>query len=48
MSGDDATALEFMQAGGQGVISVTLYVLPVLWRSFVMQHQLAKSRLHKN
>lgn len=47
LSGDDGTYVEFLAAGGHGVISVATHVIPkqmVQWRKWVLEGQLEKAR----
>lgn len=47
LSGDDGTYVEFLGAGGQGVISVASHVLPaqmVQWKKWVAQGEIEKAR----
>lgn len=47
LSGDDGTYVEFLKAGGHGVISVASHVIPkqmVQWKTWVQEGQLDKAR----
>jgi len=47
LSGDDGTYVEFLAAGGHGVISVASHVIPkqmVQWRAWAQQGEVAKAR----
>lgn len=47
LSGDDGTYVEFLAAGGHGVISVATHVIPeqmVQWKSWVQNGELEKAR----
>lgn len=47
LSGDDGTYVEFLSAGGHGVISVASHVIPqemVLWKKWVQGGELEKAR----
>lgn len=47
LSGDDGTYVEFLAAGGQGVISVASHVIPqqmVQWKTWVQNGELEKAR----
>ena len=48
LSGDDGTYVEFLNAGGHGVISVATHVIPkqmVQWKSWVQSGELEKARV---
>ncbi|MNJ91025.1 4-hydroxy-tetrahydrodipicolinate synthase [compost metagenome] len=47
LSGDDGTYVEFLNAGGHGVISVATHVIPaqmVQWKKWVLEGQVEKAR----
>lgn len=47
LSGDDGTYVEFLHAGGHGVISVATHIIPeqmVQWKKWVAKGELAKAR----
>lgn len=47
LSGDDGTYVEFLSAGGHGVISVATHVIPaqmVQWKKWVQEGQIEKAR----
>ncbi len=47
LSGDDGTYVEFLNAGGHGVISVATHIIPkqmVQWKMWVKENQIEKAR----